>query len=47
VLFSAFGQTKFAPIAEVVGVCEDMVNAENGVVVVGVAPLGELMVMVV
>jgi hypothetical protein len=47
VLFSAFGQTKSAPTAEVVGVCEDMVNAEDGVVVLGAVPLGELVVMVV
>jgi len=47
VVFSAAGQTISAPIAVAIGVCEDMVNAENGVVVPGAVPLGELVVMVV
>jgi hypothetical protein len=45
VVFPAVGQTISAPIG--VGVCEDIVNVENGVVVLGATPFGELVVMVV
>lgn len=36
-----------APMAVVVGGCEDRVDVKNGVVVLRIASLGELVVMVV